>query len=124
MAGTLYGVLEDTLAAVGAMRASAELDAEIDGKLASFEETIRHVIASSPDRSTVARADEYVALNALCDLHVAIQSRPESLRSRLRPIVDEWISYAAATGLTPQELTRAAQQEPGRDAGGWLRAAK
>lgn len=122
MAGTLYGVLEDTLAAVGAMRASAELDTEIEGKLARFEETIRLAMASSPDRSTVARAEEYVALNALCDVHVAIQSRPESLRSQLRPIVDEWISYAAATGLTPQELTRTPQQEPAVDADGWLRA--
>lgn len=122
MARTLYGVLEDTLAAAGAMRGSAALDPEIDDKLARFEAAMRQALASSPDRATVARAEEYVALNALCELHVAIQSRPESLRAQLRPIVDEWIAYAAATGLTPQELARAAQQDAAREVDDWLRA--
>lgn len=123
MARTLYEVLEDTLAAARAMRASTALDPEIDDKLARFEAAVGHALSSSPDRATVARAEEYVALNALCELHVAIQSRPESLRSQLRPIIDEWIAYAADTGLTPQELAKAAQQETTRDVDDWLRAA-
>lgn len=119
MTRTLYGVLEDTLAAAAELRQVPALDPGLEERLSRLEAAIQRALASSPDGATVARAEEYVALNALCDLHLAIQDRPESLRSRFRPIIDEWIAYAAETGLTPQELDRA--EPAAREVDEWLR---
>jgi hypothetical protein len=108
MRRTLYGVFQDTHQAVADLRAGdTGLDAEISQKLARFETAVEHALASSPDQATVAHPEELVALDALCDLHIAAQSRPQPLREQLRPIVDAWIAYAASTGLTPQELAQA-----------------
>lgn len=121
MQRTLYGVLQDTRhAAAGIREQGLELDPEISVKLARFEAAIDHALASSPDGVTVSHPEEYVALDALCDLHLSLQSRPESLQTLLRPIVDEWIAYAASTGLTPQELSQSAARENSREVEGWL----
>lgn len=102
MARTLYEVLEETRGAAALLRTGdAGLDPEISQKLARFETSVDHALASSPDGATVAHPEELVALNALCDLHLAAQGQPEGLRERLRPIVDVWIAYAASTGLSP-----------------------
>lgn len=123
MGRTLYEVLEETRGTAAVLRTeSADLDPEISQKLARFEIAVQHALESSPDQATVAHPEEVVALNALCDLHLAAQSRPESLRARLRPIVDVWIAYAASTGLTPQELV---QPRPNASTGpveAWLRS--
>lgn len=121
MQRTLYGVLQDTRHTAARIREQGiELDAEISNKLAHFEASIDHALASSPDGVTVSHPEEYVALDALCDLHLSLQSRPDSLRSLLRPIVDEWIAYAASTGLTPQELAQSATRESIQKVDGWL----
>jgi hypothetical protein len=105
MRRTLYGVLENTSRAAAELRSrKLVIDPDIDRRLARFEEAIERALASSPDRTTVAQPEEFVALDALCELHIAVQGQPESLRSLVRPIVDEWIAYAVTTGLTPQEL--------------------
>ena len=112
MRRSLYAVLEDTRVAAMDLRLALTLDPEIEAKLARFEKAVEHAIASSPDGKTVAHAEEYVALDALCELHVALQGRPAEVRDRLRPIVDEWIAYAASTGLTPQELAAQRDNSP------------
>ena len=105
MRRTLYGVLEDTSRAAAELRGrKVVIDPDIDRRLARFEEAIERALASSPDRTTVAHPEEFVVLDALCELHIAVQGQPESLRSLVRPIVDDWIAYAVTTGLTPQEL--------------------
>ncbi|HEX6324597.1 MAG TPA: hypothetical protein VFZ36_12795 [Vicinamibacterales bacterium] len=102
MGRTLYEVLEETRGTAALLRTGdAGLDPEISQKLARFETAVDHALASSPDGATVAHPEELVALNALCDLHLAAQGQPEWLRERLRPIVDVWIAYAASTGLSP-----------------------
>lgn len=123
MRRTLYGVLEDTRVAATALRGETPiLDPDISDKLARFEAAIDHALASSPDGATVAQPEELVALDALCDLHLALQHRDELLKERLRPIIDEWIAYAASTGLTPQELARSAGQEHRTEMDGWLQS--
>jgi hypothetical protein len=119
MSRTLYAVLQETQQAASDLRQSASLPGDIAEKLARFEAAIDHALASSPDGKTVAHPEEYVALDALCDLHVALQEQSLDMRERLRPIVDEWIAYAASTGLTPQEL-EAAHREPVSPVDGWL----
>lgn len=114
MRRTLYGVLEDTSRAAAELRGrKLVLDPDIDRRLARFEEAIDRALASSPDRTTVAQPEEFVALDALCELHIAVQNQPESLRSLIRPIVDEWIAYAVTTGLTPQELAARTRTQEG-----------
>ena len=122
MRRTLYGVIEETREAAAELRRSpAGLSPEIEGKLARFEEAVTHAMASSPDGHHIAQPEEMVALDALCDLHVALGGAPEALRERFRPIVDAWISYAVATGMTPQEMSvRAATAESDLEA--WLDA--
>lgn len=123
MRRTLYGVLEDTRVAATALRVQTPmLDPGISDKLARFEAAVDHALASSPDGTTVAQPEELVALDALCDLHLALQHHDEPLKERLRPIVDEWIAYAASTGLTPQELARSAGQESRTEMDGWLQS--
>lgn len=122
MRRTLYAVLEHTREAAKDLRAAGlELEAGISDRLARFESAIEHALASSPDGETVAHAEEYVALDALCDLHVALQDQPGPLREQVRPIVDEWIAYAVSTGLTPQELASSAGKQ-GDAADEWLQA--
>jgi hypothetical protein len=113
--------MQDTRRAASDLREAASADPSIAAKLARFEEALEHALATSPDGTTVAHPEEYVALDALCDLHVALQDRSEELRERLRPIIDEWIAYAASTGLTPQEL-QAANRDSGPSVEGWLRS--
>lgn len=125
MLRSLYDVLEDTRTAAAAIRTDGLwLEPPIDEKLRRFEAAVEHALASSPDGETVAQAEELVALNALSDLHLALQNQPVELRERLRPIVDEWIAYAASTGLTPQELARSATHAGGTDVETWLRTAE
>lgn len=120
---TLYEVLEETRGAAAVLRTEAvDLDPEISQKLSRFEMAVEHALRTSPDKATVAHPEELVALNALCDLHLAAQSRPESLRARLRLIVDVWIAYAASTGLTPQELAQPRPDDPAWPVDAWLRA--
>lgn len=105
MRRTLYGVMKGTTEAAAALRADGvPLTPDVDRKLARVEAAVAHALASSPDGETIAQAEELVALDALCDLHLAAQREPEPLRARLRPIVDEWIAHAARTGLAPAEL--------------------
>jgi len=119
---SLYEVLEGTRIAANAIRADGvALEPAIDEKLRRFEQAVQHALESSPDGETVAQAEEFVALNALSDLHVALRGKPAELQDRLRPIVDEWIAYAACTGLTPQELARPAAQPHAPDVDTWLR---
>ncbi|HUF24553.1 MAG TPA: hypothetical protein VMN81_10525 [Vicinamibacterales bacterium] len=122
MGRTLYEVLEETRGAAAVLRTGGDLDPEISQKLVRFEIAVEHALDTSPDKATVAHPEEVVALNALCDLHLAAQSRPESLRARLRPIVDVWIAYAASTGLTPQELAQPRPDDPAGPVDAWLRA--
>lgn len=123
MSRTLYAVLEETRVAASDLRESTALTPDISEKLARFESAVEHALASSPDGATVAHPEEYVALDALCDLHVALQDQSTEMRDRLRPIVDEWIAYAASTGLTPQEFeasrTATSGQGFGRPAKDW-----
>ncbi len=113
MRRTLYGVMQDTHRVVTELRARGPvLSPEIDQKLARFEAAITHALASSPDGETLARPEELVSLDALCDLHVALQNQPEFLRARLRPIVEDWIAHAAMTGLTPEDLSARAPATP------------
>ena len=121
MGRTLYEVLEETRGAAAVLRTEAlGLDPEISQKLSRFEIAVEHALQTSPDETTVALPEELVALNALCDLHLAAQSRPESLRARLRPIVDVWIAYAASTGLTPQDLGQARPDAESGPVEAWL----
>jgi hypothetical protein len=121
MGRTLYEVLEETRGAAAVVRTEAvDLDPEISQKLSRFEIAVEHALQTSPDKTTVAHPEELVALNALCDLHLAAQSRPESLRARLRPIVDVWIAYAASTGLTPQELGQTSPSDESGPVEAWL----
>ena len=120
MSRTLYEVLEETRGAATDLRESTALPPDISEKLARFEAAIDHALASSPDGRTVAHPEEYVALDALCDLHVALQQQSTEMRDRLRPIVDEWIAYAASTGLTPQEF-EASHRETVSAVDGWLK---
>lgn len=121
MPRTLYAVLQDTRQTAARIREQgAELDPELNAKLAHFEAAIDHALVSSPDGVTVSHPEEYVALDALCDLHVTLQSRPDSLRNLLSPIVDEWIAYAAATGLGPQDLGQPASRDAEQKVEGWL----
>lgn len=107
MRRTLYGVMKGTTEAAATLRADGtELAHEVDRKLARVEAAIAHALASSPDGETIAQAEELVALDALCDLHLAVQTQPEPLREQLRPIIDEWIAYAARTGIAPPEAPR------------------
>ena len=123
MGRTLYEVLEETRGAAALVRTDAvDLESEISQKLARFEIAVEHALQTSPDHATVAHPEELVALNALCDLHLAAQSGPEPLRERLRPIVDVWIAYAASTGLTPQELVQARPGHAAEPVEAWLRA--
>jgi len=123
MGRSLYEVLEETRVAAAVVRTDAvDLDPEISRKLTRFEIAVDHALETSPDHATVAHPEELVALNALCDLHLAAQSRPESLRARLRPIVDVWIAYAASTGLTPQELGQATPGDGSGPVDAWLGA--
>lgn len=118
---TLYGVLQDTRQTAAHIREQGvELDTELSAKLAHFEAAVDHALASSPDGVTVSHPEEYVALDALCDLHLSLQSRPDSLRNLLRPIVDEWIAYAATTGLTPQEPGYSTSRDAQQKVEGWL----
>ena len=119
MSRTLYAVLQETRRAAADLRQSTMLTGELAEKLARFEVSVDQALASSPDGATVAHPEEYVALDALCDLHVALQEQPPDMRERLRPIVDEWIAYAASTGLTPQEF-EAARRESADAVDGWL----
>lgn len=121
MSRTLYAVMQETQAAASELRETAVLDPAISEKLARFETAVAHALASSPDGATVAHPEEYVALDALCDLHVALQDQPPEMRERLRPIVDEWIAYAAATGMTPEELA-SSHQPKGEEVDRWLNA--
>lgn len=120
MGRTLYEVLEETREAAAVLRAEGALDPEMSQKLARFDVAVEHALASSPDGATVAHPEELVALNALCDVHLAAQSRPEALRARLRPIVDVWIAYAASTGVTPQELGQARPDDASGPVDAWL----
>ena len=121
MQRTLYGVLQDTRdTAARISEQGADFDEELSSKLAHFLAAIDHALASSPDGVTVSHPEEYVALDALCDLHLSLQSRPDELRNLLRPIVDEWIAYAASTGLTPQELAQSAARDSTHEVDGWL----
>ena len=105
MRRTLYGLIEETRQAAAELRRSpARLSPDVDAKLARFEEAVAHALSSSPDGQHVAHPEEMVALDALCDLHVALAGASEALRDRFRPIVDAWISYAVATGMTPHEM--------------------
>ena len=122
MSRSLYAVLQETRHAASDLRQKAALTDDIGEKLARFEAAIDHALASSPDGATVAHPEEYVVLDALCDLHLALQDQPAGLREQLRPIVDEWIAYAASTGLTPQEF-EAARRETPNAVDGWLKAA-
>lgn len=107
MRRTLYGVMKGTTEAATALRADGTVLAhEVDRKLARVEAAIAHALASSPDGETIAQAEELVALDALCDLHLAVQTQPEPLRERLRPIIDEWIAHAARTGIAPPDAPR------------------
>jgi hypothetical protein len=119
MSRTLYAVLQETRHAASNLRQSTTLDAELADRLARFEAAIDHALASSPDGATVAHPEEYVALDALCDLHLALQTQPLHMRERLRPIIDEWIAYAASTGLTPQEF-EAAHRDAASTVDGWI----
>lgn len=105
MRRTLYGVIKDTHESAAQMRAEGiMLTPAIQQKLDRFEAAMQQALASSPDGETIAQPEELVALDALCDLHVALQDQPERLRAALRPIIDNWIAYAAANGITPEEL--------------------
>jgi hypothetical protein len=105
MRRTLYGVIRDTNDAAAQLREEGvTLTPDIQQKLGRFEAAMQHALASSPDGETIAQAEELVALDALCDLHLALQQQPERLRAALRPVVDDWISYAVSTGATPEEL--------------------
>ena len=104
MRRTLYRVMKDTTEAAAALRADGiPLSPEVDRKLARVEAAVAHALASSPDGETIAQAEELVALDALCDLHLALQTQPERLRERLRPVVEDWIAHAARTGITPPD---------------------
>lgn len=112
MRRTLYGVLKDTKRAASDLRADGvALAPEVEQALGRFEAAVRHALASSPDGETIAQAEELVAIDALCDLHVSLQTQPEDLRSRLRPIIDDWIEHAAS-GVTSQDLERRAATGP------------
>lgn len=125
MLRSLYEVLESTRTAAASVRTDGlRLEPRIDEKLRRFEEAIEHALATSPDGETVAQAEELVALNALSDLHLELQDQPVELRERLRPIVDEWIAYAASTGLTPQEPARSAADAGATDVDTWLQTAE
>ena len=121
MGRTLYAVLQDTQSAAADLRETARADAVIADKLARFEAAVEHALASSPDGATVAHPEEYVALDALCELHLALQDRPVEFRERLRAIIDEWIAYAASTGMTPEEF-EAASRDSSAEVDGWLRS--
>ena len=123
MRRTLYGVFEKTRQAAAELRdaSTTALSPEIGAKLARFEEAVINALGSSPDGQHIAHPEEMVALDALCDLHVSLGDAPEALRERFRPILDDWISYAVATGMTPQEMSaRAAAAES--DLETWLDA--
>lgn len=106
MRRTLYGLMKDTTEAAAELRASGvALAPDVDRKLARAESAIDHALASSPDGETIAQPEELVALDALCDLHLAAETQPEPLRARLRPIVAEWIAHAARTRVTPADLS-------------------
>ena len=113
MRRTLYGVMQDTHRVTTELRVRGPgLSPEIDNKLARFEAAITHALASSPDGETIAQPEELVSLDALCDLHVALQGQPEFLRARLRPIIEDWIAHAAMTGITPEGLSGPAAAAP------------
>lgn len=113
MRRTLYGVMQDTQRVTTELRAGGPvLSPAIDHKLARFEAAITHALASSPDGDTIAQPEELVSLDALCDLHLALQDQPEFLRARLRPVIEDWIAHAAMTGITPEDLSARAPAAP------------
>ncbi|MBA3948927.1 MAG: hypothetical protein H0X44_03170 [Acidobacteria bacterium] len=115
--------MKDTTQAAAELRAGGvALAPDVDRKLARVEAAIDHALASSPDGETIAKAEELVALDALSDLHLAAQTQPEPLRSRLRPIVDEWIAHAARTGVTPSDLSSPASTATPLTLDSWLDA--
>ncbi len=113
MRPTLYGVLEDTRDAAAELRADAlPLSPDVDAKLTRFESAVTHALLSSPDGQNIAHPEEMVALDALCELHLALRDAREPLRARFRPIVETWISYAVTTGMTPQEMEARSADSP------------
>lgn len=121
MRPTVYGVVRQTEEAASRIRGEGNaLSPAINGTLTRLEAAVRRALASSPDGETIARAEKLVALDAFCDLHVALEDQPEDVRARFRPILDAWVADGAMRAVTLGELERRAGRTASSDLESWF----